>query len=97
MKKKVFRISSILIASVFILMAWSSGSDEEVPPTENNEISIPENETCCCCNGKGERQFANNGDSYYGTHTEICACCDGDGKVTLEASNDLKRNSLFCQ
>ena len=29
MKKKVFRISSILIASVFILMAWSSGSDEE--------------------------------------------------------------------
>ncbi len=43
MKKKVFRISSIFIASTFLIMAWGSGSVENKNEEVNQNIENKDN------------------------------------------------------
>jgi hypothetical protein len=81
MKKKVFRISSILIASVFILMAWSSGSDD----SKIEESTKPQEKISCYVCGEDLTNEINKIEPMSTPGTWYCTPCY---KSTMQDIND---------
>ena len=81
MKKKVFRISSILIASVFVLMAWSSGSDD----SKIEESTKPQEKISCYVCGEDLTNEINKIEPMSTPGTWYCTPCY---KSTMKDIND---------